>query len=408
MLFTKKTKRDLAPEQGIFSSAFACYLFPFIVFGGYLLYCILAKLMPSASGYYLIHYLYTYDHGYISRGLVGEVISWFADTVSDDLTRWVMTGFSALLMLGMSLCIGKALSKVRFDKERLSVVLFIVVMIFMIPMPHKFYYADLKLDKLVWALTLISVYIADTKIGKWVVPFISVIATMVNPIFVFTSMILIAIILLQEFHSSGYSVKNGILCGITYVSIIALALLAPISEKWVGFGNAMEMVDFYFARYEGTIDSEFKETFNYWLMDFFIPSNEILSRPFEAFFKNYGMGMKTILNIIFLGAPAYVLTGCFWKKVIKAEENKFQKFIYFLCAISPIVIIPPLVLSWEFSKLFVNNIFVQAGLVVYFVVKEQPAVTDVCRSIKEFGKKNLILSLAVILYFVCFLAMIFN
>ena len=408
MLFTKKTKRDLTPAQGIFSSSLACYLFPFIVFGGYLLYCILAKLMPSANGYYLIHYLYTYDHGYISRGLVGEIISWFADTVSDELTRQIMTGFSALLMLGASLCIGKALSKVRLDKEKLTVVLFIVLVVFMIPMPYKFYYADLKLDKLIWALTLLSVYIADTKVGKWAVPFICVIATMANPIFVFTSMILIAIILLQEFYSSGYSVKNGILCGITYVAIIALALLAPISEKWVGFENAAEMVDYYFARYEGTIDPGVKEAFNYWLMDFFIPSNEILSRPFEVFFGNYGMGLKTVLNAVFLGVPAYVLTVCFWKKVIKAEENKFQKFIYFLCAVSPIVIIPPLILSWEFSKLFVNNFFVQAGLVIYFVVKGQPAVMNVCKNIKEFGKKNLAVSIAVVLYFVCYFAMIFN
>ncbi len=409
MLFTKKdTKKDLSPDKGIFSSAFACYLFPFIVFGGYLLYCILAKLMPHAQGYYLIQYLYTYDHGYISRGLVGEVISWFAETVSDDLTRWVMTGFSALLMIGMSLCIGKALSKVRFDKEKLSVVLFVVVMIFMIPMPYKFYYTDMKLDKLVWALTLFSVYIADTKIGKWIVPFICMLATVVNPIFVFTSMILIAIILLQEFHSSGYSVKNGVICGIAYIGIIALALLAPISERWVGFENAQEMAAYYFARYTGEFPEQLKSSFDYWLMDFFEPVETLLAHPFEVFFKNYGMGLKTILNVIFLGIPACTLTGIFWKKTMKAEENKFQKFIYFLCAISPIVIIPPLILSWEFSKLFINNIFVQAGLVIYFVVKGNPAVVKVCGEVKEYGKKNLVVSAAVILYFVCYLAAIFN
>ncbi len=408
MLFTKDKKRGLTTEQGIFSSAIACYLFPFIVFGGYLLYCILAKLMPSASGYYLIHYLYTYDHGYISRGLVGEVISWFADTVSDDLTRWIMTGFSALLMLGMSLCIGKALSKVRMDKEKLSVILFIVIMIFMIPMPYKFYYTDMKLDKLVWALTLLSVYIADTKIGKWVVPFICVIATMVNPIFVFTSMILIAIILLQEFYSSGFSVKNGIICGVTYVSIIALALLAPISEKWVGFDNAIEMADYYLVRYEGTFDPELKESFNLWLMDFFEPVETLLSHPFEVFFKGYGMGIKSLFNLVLLALPAWTLLGIFWVRVVKSEENKFQKFIYFLCAISPIVIIPPVILSWEFSKLFFNNIFVQAGLVIYFVVRGNPAVVKVCGDVKNLIKKHRVASMAIIVYFVCYCAVIFN
>lgn len=408
MLFTKKTKRDLSPKQGIFESALVCYLFPFVVFGGYLLYCILGKLMPHASGYYLIHYLYTYDHGYISRGLVGEVISWFADTVSDDLTRWVMTGFSALLMLGMSLCIGKALSKVRFDKEKLSIILFIVVIVFMIPMPYKFYYTDMKLDKLVWALALISVYIADTKLGKWIVPFICMLATVVNPIFVFTSMILVAIILLQEFYASGYSVKNGIICGVSYVGIIALALLAPISEKWVGFENATEMSEYYLARYAGTFNEEMKGLFDYWLMDFFISTEDLLSRPFETFFKGFAMGLRTIGNTIFIGVPAYTLLGIFWNKVIRSEENKFQKFIYFLCAISPIVIIPPLILSWEFSKLFLNNIFVQAGLVIYFVVKNNSAVVKVCSQAKAFAKKHLVAATAIVLYFICYFVTIFN
>ena len=410
MFFAKKeTKKDLSPETGIFSSAVACYLFPFIVFGGYLFYCILAKLMPHAQGYYLIHYLYTYDHGYISRGLVGEIISWFSDTVSDDLTRWVMTGFSALLMVGMSLCIGKALSKVRFDKEKLSIVLFVAIMIFMIPMPYKFYYMDIKLDKLVWALTLISVSIADTKYGKWVVPFICMIATVVNPIFVFTSMILIAIILLQEFYANGFSAKNGIVCGITYISIIALALLAPISEKWVGFETPAEMVDFYFARYTGSMEDVMYEQFaDMWLIDFFLPIDEIFRTSFAMYFGDFAMGLKSALNAVLLCAPVCAFTGIFWRKVIKAEENKFQKFIYFLCAISPVVIIPPVLLSWELSKLFLNNVFVQAGLIIYFVVKGQPAVVKTCNEIKEFGKKHLIASVSVILYFLCYLAQILN
>ncbi|MBQ7957695.1 MAG: hypothetical protein IJ279_06625 [Clostridia bacterium] len=409
MLFSKNAKKDLSPKNNIFSSALSCYLFPFIVFGGYLLYCILGKLIPHASGYYLIHYLYTYDRGYISRGLVGEIISKFTDTVTDDITRTVITIFSALLMLGMTLCIGKALSKVRLDKERLMLVLFVVVMVFMIPMPYKFYYVDLKLDKLVWALTLFSVYLADNKIGRWLVPVICAVATVVNPVFVFTSMILIAIILLQEFYSSGMSKSGGILCGITYIAIIALALLAPISERWVEFSNAGEMVDYFFNRYAGELTTDDRERFiNLWLIDFFLPADKFFSTSIEVFFKNWGMGLKTILNIIFVALPAYIFLGTFWKKAIKTEEDKFQKFIYFLCLISPVVVVPPVLLSWEFSKLFNNNILVQAGLIVYFIVRNNSAVVSVCKEIKEWGKKHLAASAAAIIYLLSCFAVLFN
>lgn len=409
MIFGKNTKKDLSQDYNVFSSVISCYLFPFIVFGGCLLYCILGKLMPHASGYYLIHYLYTYDRGYISRGLVGEIISKFTDTVTDDITRTVMTIFSALFMLAVTLCIGKALSKVRFDKERLMLVLFVVVMVFMIPMPHKFYYTDMRLDKLVWALTLFSVYIADNKIGRWFVPVICAVATMVNPIFVFTSMILIAIILLQEFYSSGMSKTGGVLCGITYIIIIALALLAPISEKWVQFSDAGEMVEYFFTRYAGQLkESDYDSFVNLWLIDFFLPTEKLFETSIEVFFKNWGMGVKTILSVIFVGLPVYGFLGAFWRKIIKTEENKFQKFIYFLCAVSPIVIIPPVMLSWEFSKLFCNNILVQAGLIVYFIVRNNPAVVSVCNDIKEWGRKHLAASVAAIIYFISVFAMLFN
>ena len=408
MLFNEKTKRDLS-QNNIFSSAISCYLFPFIIFGGYLIYCIIGKLIPNASGYYLIQYLYTYDRGYISRGFIGEVISKFTDTVTDDITRMVITIFSVLLMIAMSVCIGKALSKVRLDKERFTFVLFVVVMVFVIPMPYAFYYTDMKLDKLVWALTLFSVYLADNRIGKWLVPFICALATVVNPIFVFTSMILIAIILLQEFHSNGMLKKDGILCGVTYLVIIALALLAPISEKWVEFSNAGEMVEYFFSRYAGELkESDYDSFVNLWLIDFFLPSEKILETTTALFFRNWGMGIKTILHLIFIALPAYAFLGTFWVKAIRKEENKFQKFIYFLCAISPIVIIPPLVLSWEFNKLFCNNILVQAGLIVFFTVKNNPAVTGVCKDIKEWGKKHLAAAVAAVVYFVSFFAVIFN
>ncbi len=404
MLFNKEKKEGLPLKGNIFSSAITCYLFPFIVFGGHLLYCILCKLIPSAGNYYLIHYLYTYDHGYISRGLVGEVISWFTDTVTDDITRLVVTIFSALLMLAMSLCIGKALSKVRLDKDRLMWILFIVVLVFMIPMPYKYYYLDIKLDKLVWALALFGVYLADTKLGKWVAPFICAIATMVNPIFVFTSMILLAIILLQEAYSSGKRTSFILPC-VTYVIIIALALLAPISEKWVGFANAGEMVEYYFARYDGQIsESTYNLFVNMWLIDFFEPLEKLAEASIETYFKGFGMGNKFIFNFVILALPAYTLLGIFWKKVIKEEKAKFQKFIYFLCAISPIVIIPPLVLSWEFSKLFYNNIFVQFGLIIYFIAKGNPAVVNICSRVACFAKKHFIGAVAVILYFMVIVA----
>lgn len=384
----------------LFSSPIICYLAPFICLGGYLIFCIAANRIPQPSGYYLIHYLYVYDHGFVARGLVGEVISWFAQTVTDEIIYGVIIGFSVLLMISASLCIGKALSKVRNDEKRLSWILFMIIILNVLPMSFDMYYADMKLDKMLWALTFFAVFLADRKYGIWFVPILCVLATLVNPVFLFCSMILIAIILLQEFHSNGYSVKNGIICGVSYLSMIAIGLYGTISEKWIGFATPEEFIDYYFSRYGGSLTSgEYNLFATEWLFDYFEPLDKIFETSFRIYFKEWGNGIVCIMNFILIALPVYILLTIFWKKVMQSETNKFQKFIYFLCAVSPIVIIPPVSISWEFSKYFYNNFIMQVCLIIFFVVRGNPAILSAVEETVKGCKKHIVLTGAVLTYF---------
>ncbi len=384
----------------VFSSPIICYLVPFICLGGYLVFCIVANKIPQPNGYYLIHYLYVYDHGFVARGLVGEVISWFAQTVTDELIYNVIIGFSALLMISASLCIGKALTKVRNDEKRLSWILFLIAILCVLPMSFKMYYADMKLDKMLWALTFFAVFLSDRKYGVWFVPILCVLATLINPVFLFCSMILIAIILLQEFYSNRYSLKNGIICGVSYISMIAVGLYGTISEKWIGFDTPEEFIDYYFSRYAGSLNqSEYNLFATEWLFDYFEPLDKIFETSFRIYFQEWGNGIICILNFILIAFPTYILLSIFWKKVIKAETNKLQKFIYFLCAISPVVIIPPVSISWEFSKYFYNNFIMQVCLIIFFIVRENPAILSAVEETIECCKKHIVLTAAVIIYF---------
>lgn len=400
MTSDKKLSKGNFSVEKLFSSPIVCYLVPFVCLGGYLIYCIAAKKIPPPSGYYLIHYLYVYDHGFVARGLVGEVISWFAQTVTDEMIHGVIIGFSALLMISASLCIGKALTKVRNDEKRLSWVLFMIIIVCVLPMSFKMYYADMKLDKMLWALTFFAVFLADRKYGIWVVPFLCITATLVNPVFLFCSMILIAIILLQEFHSSKYSAKNGIICGISYVSMIAIGLYGTISEKWIGFATPEEFIDYYFSRYGGGLTSgEYNLFATEWLFDYFEPLDKIFETSFRIYFMEWGNGIICILNFILIALPAYILLSIFWKKVMQSETNKFQKFIYFLCAVSPVVIIPPVSISWEFSKYFYNNFIMQVCLIIFFIVRGNPAILSAVEETIKNCKKHFVLTAAVITYF---------
>ena len=256
MKFNILNNKKSALESDFDFPVFGCYLIPFIYYIGRLIFTLVCCGKTYVGGYYLIHNLYTYDHGFIARGLLGEGLSWFFDVLTDELLANLMLVINVCLAFACSLYIGRMLQYVRKDRYRFSLVVLIVLFIFVLADPIGFYYSDLKLDKILWSMSFVAVVFSQNKYGIYFIPVICIIATMINPVFLFCSMILVSIILLQEFCYSKYSVKNGIICGVSYVSMIALGLFSTASEKWVGFSTPAELIDFYFSRYAGTLDEE--------------------------------------------------------------------------------------------------------------------------------------------------------
>ena len=377
------------------------YAASFLLLGAYLLVLFLQGKITGAYGYYRIHYLYTYDHGYVARGLVGEVIGWFCDKVTDEVTQNVIFGFSVLLMLAAVLCIGRALNKVRDDAERYRWTLLLLVVICILPFSLRGYYTDIKLDKILWVLTLFAVLLSGSKVGIWFVPVLCALATMVNPVFLFCSMILISIILLQKFYDSHYAAGNGAICLIAYLSMIALGLFGSIMEKHLGFTTPEELLEFYFARdFNGLpFAEEFQRFGEEWIMDYFYPVGDCFRMAFDIYFKEWKNNLTVIPNTLLYAIPAYIVLTVFWKKVIRTEKNKFQKFIFFLCAISPVVLILPIVLSWESSKYFGNNIMVQLCLIVYYIVQKNESVLAALRAAKQWCREHLLVTTALLAYF---------
>ena len=385
-------------------TSFLCYLLPFLGVGGYFLKLLVENAMTAVNGYYLIHYLYTYDHGFVARGLVGEVISWFHETVTDDVTQGAVILFSFLLMLSSVLCIGKALSKVKNKPRAFLAVFLISFVICVLPGSFRAYYIDFKLDKLFWAITLFSVLLINKKYAVWFVPALCLIATLVNPIYLFCSMILTAILLLQRFYDTKYSVKMGIICGFSYVSMIVLGIYALASEKYLGFETPQELVDFYFARYAGTLDETTYHLFvTEWLFDYFDTMDVIIRKSFEIYFVQWENWRICLGDLIFLMIPTYTAMGIFWKKCMDASEDILQKIIFFLCLISPVVIILPIAFSWESSKYYYNHLIVILSLVIYYIATGNEPVMSVVNKVFDRAKKHILLSLCAMFYVAIFI-----
>lgn len=375
-------------------SNYIFYIVPFTV----LTVWMLSYGRPLPVGYYIIHYLYTYDHGFIPRGLLGEAISWFTDTVSNELISYIAFIFSALLVLSASMCIGKALSKTKNEKS-FTPVLLIILFLCLFPTTFSMQFQAFHLDKILWFITLFSVYISGNKYGIWLVPALCIISTLINPYYVLGSMILIAIILLQKFVSSNYAFKNGFICLISYAAIIAIALYGIASESKTGFENAKEMTDFYFSRYTGSLSPEAYEGFcNAWLFDYFEPPARVFELALKYYFKDSNWGLLSLIYFLFIALPFWIIMGIIWIKAIKKENKPFQKFIYFLCFISPVVILPVELIGWELPRYFADSLIVELCLVVYFLTYKHSSVEETIDEITSFLKSNRLFSAAGIIY----------
>lgn len=380
------------------------YLLAFVLISVY--YLSVFDKVDAAEGYYLIHYNYNYSRGFVARGLVGQILSMLFDKITPTVIKGTIVVFDSLLIVSSSLCIGKALNKCRDDHFAFFVVSLAILVLCFCPYTFRYYFADSKLDKLFWALTLFAVYFSDTKHFKWLAPLLCIVAVLVNPVFLFMSNILISLVLLQQFANNRKSVFNGVVCMLTYALLIAIGIYGVISEKWLGFKDAYELMDYYFANYTGELTpAYYSEMARMCLCDYFIDYKDVLTQAFQLYFIGWGNGKSVILDTIFVTIPVFIPLTAFWVSVFKAEKDKFQKLIYFFCIISPVVAVPVTIVSWENSKYFSAIFIVQICLLVYFTVHKNEAVINTLLRIKNYFSSHVI-SLAALAAF--YMLYVFN
>lgn len=365
------------------------YVIPFVALLLWLLVVILRGEIKAPQTYYLLQYVFTYDHGFVARGLFGEVLSWFVDIVTDEIIVKCNIALNALLVLTASLCMGKALTKAKRTPSVFPLVAFLCVFICFLPLSFGDFFVDVKLDKLIWCITLLAVFVSDGKLSIWLAPALCVLATIANPIFLFTSMFLIAIILLHKYFSSHFSVKNLVICIVSYASIIFFGLFAVYSQQILGFENAEELVNFYFSRYETPLSPDIVARFGTdWIFDYFMSFTEGVKYVFSQYIYELYVGPSTIFSFIWVGLPIVLLLIFFWHKAIKDEADKFQKFIYFLCSLIPFAALLASCISWEFAKYLGHTLIVEAGLVLYFITQDIPSFKETIKQIISSMKAN--------------------
>ena len=154
---TDQIRKKLEPTvQKMSASGKIFYILPAVYLG----ILLLSKGFVHPSGYYRLHYLFTYDHGLVSRGLVGEVMSWFFDTVTDRTIPYVGFGRCVVLIMGACLCFGRALNKVKEKTENFTYVFALMVILLIMPTSFSMQFESIALDKFIWTVTVFSLFLS--------------------------------------------------------------------------------------------------------------------------------------------------------------------------------------------------------------------------------------------------------
>lgn len=385
-----------------------CYLAPFTVLAAYLIYIIASGKTEFSRGYYELQYLINYDRGFAARGFIGALISLFADTVTPGIIKGVVTFGSVLLLVAASLCFGSVLDKTRDNPELFKASAVIIAILCVAPFTFRYHFSGMQADKFFWALALLAVYLSQFNRGVCFVPLICFAATLINPAFLLGSMFLVAIILLDKCRESGFARKNIIICAVSYIGMLAILGVGMATTNEKGFADAGEMIDFYFSRYsEAIMGSKRTELIDGLLVEYFNNGAvDLVKKLYQYYIVEGTRELTLIFNGVLFSLPLLIGLAVFWVAAIKAEKDKFSKFIFFLCGATLVSLIGIPFLGWS-ARFYFYSYIVQFGLILYFVANKNGTVTELVCRVKNFCREHIVASAAVLSYFAIYFKNIF-
>lgn len=349
---------------------------------------------PTKDGmpvWQLLTYLGDYSHGFMPRAFIGEIISWFTDSVSSDLLFNLSFTVCVLLSVTAAL-IGGYLIKNAENKTAVTAIVAVMVSspIFMPLMASWLGITDIYLI----LLTFIAFAFNENKFLRYLVPVLALICTAIHHAYLFLYMVPIAIALLYDFFKNKKYIRDGILCGVTYASLIALGLITVKTRSASGFASVDEMTDFMISKAGFPLEKEWLESL--------VPNEYFTKVDYLQENVTSTMSASNLLGIVLIFAPLFVTFAYGWIKSIKLSENKAEKFVFFLCLIQPVSTVPAYIFGLNWNRWTSAIITSQCILYLFMLYRKNKTLSDTVGQMTEFFKKHFILVVFYLIYFASF------
>ncbi len=363
--------------------------------------CILVFLLlqvfaftPPTDGmtvWQMLTYLGDYSHGYMPRAFLGEVISWFTPTVSLELL-WVM---SVAVIVIMSITIALLCGQIIKKAENKSAVVSVIAVMLLSPIFMPLFSSWLGIvDIYLITLTLFAFILNESRFLRYLVPVIMLICVAIHHAYMFLYMVPLAIALLYDCINNKKYIRDGIFCGITYISLIAFALFTVMNRTASGFGSLDEMIDFMINKADFPLNKEWLATL--------VPNEYFTGTDYVANTITQMMSPANLLGIIVIFSPVFVTLAYGWIKAIKHSDKKEEKFVLSLCLIHPLSAVPAYVFGLNWNRWTSAIITSQCILYLFMLYRKNNSVSLAVNEIVGKYKKHFIIVVFYLIYYASF------
>jgi len=338
----------------------------------------------------LTHYALTYELGLIPRAFIGSFISLFANKITSHAV-YIMSIISFIILISqISLTLGGLIRKSDPD-IKLSIKIFTILFLAS-PLSVTYllggYFARLDMYWLI--ITLFSLFLLKRRTLRWAVPILSAVAVMIHQGYLVTYMPALLIPMFYEIYKSKYSKKSIMIFGLSCISMLLILLLMIFFFYNIPYDNASDFVKQIAKNVAFPPDQQMV------YCEYFCPFSQV-TRNVVFPLLSY-IALPVGLTHLVFSIPLIIIFCYVWKHALKAEANKFLKFIFFLCAMAPFLFVLAAILGTDWDRWWAAVINSQFIIMFYFIFSKEKAVIDSVQKVGNFFKEH-ILMLALLLIF---------
>lgn len=258
---------------------------------------------------------------------------------------------------------------------------------------------------------VIALFLAKNDITRFVVPLLAVSSMWVHYGFLMTYMPVIYIMCIYFFVKKSSKVGA--------VQLVFMLIFTVVGSCWFFFKGRSAGIEYddLLAYVLNKTGESSKDSVTY-LWHHFSDMSDNSYYDMTPFYEVFGYELSPLSSIMgniyvtfqvitflkiavytVLIAPFVVFFEYIWKASIRATQNKAEKFVFFLCAISPIVNYIGFFTSSDSSRMAAHLIVSQLLILFMFVKDENTAVGEAVDRIKEFFTSHFaILSVFAVFY----------